>query len=662
MKTSWLRQLGQDLLSGGTLKWLILGSCVGILCGVVAFILYLGVDLTSGYLLRGVAGFAPHGPAGEHHLQPVASQEQLNPWLFMLIITGGGFLTGLILRRCPEAAGAGTNAAIKAYHQDRGRIPFSRTVWKLLASIITLGTGGSAGKEGPISLIGSGLASSFAVRLQLSGRDRRILLAAGIGAGVAALFRAPLAGAIFAAEVLYADSELEADVIIPSFIASIVGFVVFGLIENLVYYQGGGSAFTTLFATPDNLSFTVDHSAQLLGYGLLSLVIVIVVRFYVIIINNSSAGFKNLKLPLWLKPALGAAMAGSIGVGIFKLMAWFPSDPSLSLNHESVLSVLGNGYGAIQQALLSPTVMSPELQWSTVALLVVIAGGKMITSACTVTSGGSGGIFGPSMVIGGCMGGAVGIALSGLAIAPPPGACVIIGMAGFFACAYRTPIAGLLMVSELTGTYELLLPAMWVCSLCFLAGKRHSLASAQVPSPIHSPAHSGHFFNDLLSGIRVREVFDPLRPVRVLHPDSSLDACKQLVTESKQTVYPVVDESGNLCGIFNMNDLRSFLYDDALGMIAVADDIATKDIIIIRTHDTLASAMRRFTLKNLEELPVIEELEDGQRKFLGLIGRRQVIAHYNQVVDHLRRQRADDGYDNNDDQLPPTMLGGKTES
>jgi CIC family chloride channel protein len=219
------------------------------------------------------------------------------------------------------------------------------------------------------------------------------------------------------------------------------------------------------------------------------------------------------------------------------------------------------------------------------------------------------------------------------------------GMAGFFTTAYRTPIAALLMVSELTGSYFLLLPSMWVCALCFLINGRWSIVSTQVPSPVDSAAHLGHFFNDILAGIKVEDVFDGKRPRRTLRPESSIDDCKRLVTESHQTVYPVVEENGRLCGIFNMNDLRGFLYDETLGLVAVADDVATKDIIVIRPRDTLASAMRRFTLKNLEELPVVETTEDGGYRFLGLITRREVIGYYNQTVDELRQQRRDEGYD-----------------
>lgn len=639
--------LWRGTFSTSTLKWLVLGSLVGMACGVAAFLFYLGIDVGMHVLQGTIANYQAAMPAGEHRL--LSRDEHSGPFrplLLLVILFAGGLIAGILTQAfAPAARGAGNDAAIDAYHRDRGRIPLKTTVVKFFASISTLASGGSAGKEGPIAMIGSGLASVFAGSIHLTGRDRRILLAAGIGAGVAALFRAPLAGAIFAAEVLYADSEMESDVIIPSFISAIIGFVTFGLLEHTIYVGGEGSVFSALFATPDNLAFSVHNAAHLIGYLLIGLGIVVAARLYIITVRSAEQGFAALAIPAWLKPAIGAVAAGCIGLVLFYGAQWSQIELPEPFSYDSVLGVLGSGYGVLQQALLSPTELPAELQGALVGLLLCVALGKMLTTACTVSAGGSGGLFGPSMVIGGCVGGAIGIALSGLPIAPPPAACVIMGMAGFFSCAYRTPIAALLMVSELTGTYELLLPAMWVCALTFLAGNRWSIVTTQVPSPVHSPAHSGHFFNDILAGIRVDEVFDPLRPTRVLHPDSSIDDCKQLVTESQQTVYPIVDQQGNLTGIFNMNDLRSFLYNEHLGLIAVADDIATKDMIVIRPQDTLASAMRRFTVKNLEELPVIEERDDGKRRFLGLLGRRHVIAHYNAVVDRLRRQRADDGYE-----------------
>ena len=148
-----------------------------------------------------------------------------------------------------------------------------------------------------------------------------------------------------------------------------------------------------------------------------------------------------------------------------------------SLSREGVLTILGHGYGAVQDALARPSEMSPIVKWSTMRLSL-IALGKILSSAFTISSGGAAGTFGPSMVIAGCIGGAVGIALSGLRIAPSPGACVIIGTDGFFA-AYRTPIAGLLMVSELTGTYQLLIPTQYEYARFALASGKKSLVAAQ---------------------------------------------------------------------------------------------------------------------------------------------------------------------------------------
>ena len=222
------------------------------------------------------------------------------------------------------------------------------------------------------------------------------------------------------------------------------------------------------------------------------------------------------------------------------------------------------------------------------------------------------------------------------------------GMAGFLAATYKVPIAGLLMVTEMTGSYQLLLPAMWVCALCYLFSGKRSVVPSQVPGPVDSPAHRGHFFNDILAGIRVESVFDRQRDVRTLEPHSSIDEAKALVTETNQNVYPVVDgETRKPTGLFfALDDLRAFLYDETLGLVAVAQDVADDQFVAITPRDSLATALRYFTDRNLEELPVIDP-DTGH--FLGLLSRRQVIGRYNSVVDDMRAQRRQDGYDHGED-------------
>ena len=199
------------------------------------------------------------------------------------------------------------------------------------------------------------------------------------------------------------------------------------------------------------------------------------------------------------------------------------------------------------------------------------------------------------------------------------------------------------MVSEMTGSYELLLPAMWVCALGYLLSGRRGLVAHQVPSPVDSQANQGRFFSDILAGIKVREVFTPeARPAGTLSPGSTLDDCKILVANSHQTVYPIVTDDGKITGIFNLNDLREFLFDESLSLVAVAQDMATSDLIVLQPKDSLTTALRRFTIKNLEELPVVAD--DDPQQFLGLLARREVINHYNAVVEEMRKKRRAEGW------------------
>jgi len=279
-----------------------------------------------------------------------------------------------------------------------------------------------------------------------------------------------------------------------------------------------------------------------------------------------------------------------------------------------------------------------------VGLFALIAVGKIAATAFTVGSGGSGGVFGPSIVIGGCVGAAVGFALQGLPIAPHPAACTVMGMAGFLAATHRTPLAAMLMVSEVVGTYHLLIPAMWVVALCFLlVGRKSSLVAGQVQGPLASPAHRGHFFNDLLAGILVEEAMTASATCHTIKPGSPLSECRQLLRDTQQTVFPVLDDDGHLVGEVTLDDLRAFLYDETIDAVTVAQDVMSAQKWSLTPRDSLAVAMRRFNAANLDELPVVEAKTE---RFLGLLTRRACIAKYNHLTDQLRSQRAAEGYDN----------------
>ncbi len=333
--------------------------------------------------------------------------------MLLLIPAVGGILSGLLVFIfAPEAEGHGTDAAIASFHyrqgQIRPRVPFV----KLIASAITIGTGGSGGREGPIALIGAGFGSFIGSQFRLRPSERRILMAAGVGAGVAAIFRAPLAGALFAAEILYRSIDFESEVIVPAALASTAAYCTFGLAF------GWSPLFTLPPEVVQNLSFR--NPSQLLAYVLLAFFLVVLAMLYTKSFYGISHAFRRLPLPRHVKPAIGAFATGLVGVGLYYLLG----------RNEQVLAVLSFGYGALQDALTVQSQSGADLFFALV--LLVIALGKIATTSLTIGSGGSGGVFGPSMVIGGCGGGALGIVLHHYwpAMVPHPSSFIIVGMAG----------------------------------------------------------------------------------------------------------------------------------------------------------------------------------------------------------------------------------------
>jgi len=230
-------------------RWTLYYVCVGVVAGIASIVFYYLCQLGMRIFLDFLAGYRPPSSAGEYKLF-IPGGREFSRWVLLILPACGGLLSGwLVYTFAPEAAGAGNDAAIHAYHNNEGLVRARVPLVKTLATVITLTTGGSGGREGPIAQIGAGLGSLLATRLKLSARERRILLAAGIAAGVGSIFRAPLAGALFAAEFLYRDPEFEYEVIIPAGMASVVAYCLFCMVF------GWGSLLESRissFATPWN--------------------------------------------------------------------------------------------------------------------------------------------------------------------------------------------------------------------------------------------------------------------------------------------------------------------------------------------------------------------------------------------------------------------------
>jgi CIC family chloride channel protein len=584
----------------GQARLLALSILVGVVAGVGAIGFYLATQAIEHYALGEVVGYHPQPrPAGEPHLPGASpSTTPFRPWLLLLIPTLGGLASGvLVFTVAPEAEGHGTDSVIAAYHQRQGQIRPRVPLVKIVASSLTIGTGGSGGREGPIAQIGAGFGSLLSNLLHLRAADRRVLMAAGMGAGIAAVFRAPLAGTIFAAEVLYHSAEFESEVIIPTGIASVVSYCIFGV------YSG----WEPLFAIPA-LSFT--DPAQLGPYLLLALFMAFLAMLYTRSFYGCQRLFARLPFSRHFRPALGALLTGVLGLALY-----------YSFGDEQVLAVLSFGYSAVQGALQQDTLGAS-------GILLAIALGKIVTTSLTIASGGSGGVFGPSMVIGGCGGGALGVVLHHFwpALVPHPASFVIVGMAGFFAAAAKTPFSTLLIVSEMTGGYALLLPALWVCTLSFILSDEQTIYSSQVEGRSSSPAHRGSYVRQILANVRVRQFLSFERPPLTLEPGDALSTALDRFAHATSAVLPVVDGEHRLLGVVDLEEIHLAAQAPDLGPLVVVVDMMRSDVRPLLPDDTLDHAMELFVENDLMALPIVDDLK--RRTVLGLVRRFDIANAY----------------------------------
>jgi len=605
-KQSTYRRINRKLKSLNIAKasrWSFYFIAIGLIAGLGSIVFQYLCQLGLHFFLDMTAGYRPPGPAGETHLLPPTSVP-FNRWMLLFLPAIGGILSGwLVYTFAPEAEGHGTDAAINSYHNKGGFIRSRVPIIKTIASAITLTTGGSGGREGPIAQIGAGFGAFLATTLKLSDRERRIMMAAGIGAGVGSIFRAPLAGALFAAEVLYRDPDFESEVIIPAGISSVVAYCMFCLVF------GWGSLF-------DSPPFKFQNPLELGPYLVLALVLVATGIFYIKAFYGTIHLFESLKkIPNHIKPAIGGMLTGIIGFFLPHTLAF--------------------GYGFAQKAI------NNELA---IPFLLSLALGKVLTTSFSIGSGGSGGVFGPSIVIGGAMGGVVGKIFHAImpSVVTQPGTFVVVGMAGFFTAVSNTPISTIIFVSEMTNSYHLLLPSLLVCSVAYMASRRWTIFNRQVQSKVDSPAHAGDFFVDILQAIPVDDLMPLVKRVTLIPQDMPFLEFKRYFSETKQHYFPVVDEEKRLVGIFSVNDIRGVLFSPEIEQLVVMKDVGTSDIIVTTPEEDLNAVLKKFTTRNIDSLPVVRA--DDQGILLGMLNRREVISFYNQKVDEMKaRRRASSG-------------------
>lgn len=581
-------------------KWAVIGLLIGMIAGVGSIAFYTLIQFATNSILGGITGFYPPNPAGE-----AVSLISLHPdlWLIPLSTALGGLATGLIVYRfAPEAEGHGTDEAIASFHRKDGKIRRRIPVVKAVASAFTIGSGGSGGREGPTAQISAGFGSYVGDLLKLPVKDRRIAVAVGIGAGIGSIFKSPFGGAILSAEILYSAGDFEVEALIPAFIASPIGYVIFASFAG----------FAPIFGNSVSYSFT--QPLDLVFYALLGLICGVVGRGYTTTFYAVRGFFSSLKIPKYAKPVLGLTISGTIAV-------FFPE-------------ILGLGYGYLQFLIDGKTslVGISYLSAPIFVVLVLVVVFKVIATSMTVGSGGSAGVFAPSLVIGGFVGGAfwsaMNYALPGAIPVPAP--LVIVGMVALFGGVGRVPIAVILMVSEMTGTLSLLAPSMVAVVIAyFVVGPAHTIYRNQVPRRADSPAHRGEYNVPLMTKIFVSDAMN--RDALTLAPNNMTADAYQIMLDKGFRGIPII-ESEKVVGMVTMSDVLRVPREQMSS--TPLKSVMTRNLVVVYPDESLLDALNMMTEHGIGRLPVVSK---ETSRLAGIITRTDVIRAYNRAVELLSK-------------------------
>lgn len=578
-------------------------ALVGAVAGLAGSVFFAALELIQVFLLEYLVGYEPLRAEGETFAAGLVHEPYFRYWLLFLLPAVGGLASGLITQLAPEARGGGGDAMIHAFHHENGVIR-PRVIWvKALASAATLGTGGVGGREGPTMQIGGALGSTVGRLLRVSAREQRILLVAGVAAGIAAVFRTPLGAALIAVEVLYKDG-FESDGLIPSVLASVVAY-------SIVTSIFGES---TLFAHSARFPFEPSHLPL---YALLALVLAATAILFLAVFAAVKRVAARLPGPEWCRPAIGGLVLGLACTPILVVVGDAIGRPGQGLG------LLGGGYGAVQMAITGSDWLPGG--WHAAGLLFLLAMAKLFATTLTIGSGGSAGDFAPSLAIGGLLGGAFGRAAQ-IWIDPSidPGAFALVGMGCFYGGVAHVPLSALVLVCELAGNYDLLVPLMLALAISFVALRKRTLYEAQVPTQRDSPVHRDALLLDVLRTVQVRELMARGRPFVSFSPAAPADDMLRKVGDATwQDVFPVVEPDGSLTGLVSAEAVRVLAAEQRDVTWVVAADLM-QPAVTLRPEDDLHVATERLVQSGLRELPVV----GGQGEILGFLDEADIARIY----------------------------------
>jgi CIC family chloride channel protein len=500
--------------------------------------------------------------------------------------TLGGLVVGpIVYSFAREAKGHGVPEVMESIVKHAGAIRPRVMIAKVTASAVSIGSGGSVGREGPIVQIGSAIGSAIGQVFRVTGPRLRTLVACGTAAGIAGTFNAPIAGALFAMEIILSDFGISqfSPIVISSVSATVISR----------HFLGDFPA----FVIP---KYQLVSVFEMIPYAILGVLAAFLALAFINLLYKTEDLFEMLRIPNFLKPAFGGLCIGAIGI-------YFPH-------------VFGVGYETIDLALQS------SLTWY---LLLLFIGLKLMATSITIGSGGSGGIFAPSLFLGASLGGFVGTVVHSLMpdSTASPGAYALVGMGAVAAGAMHAPITSILIIFELTDDYRIILPLMIACIISVLITTRLKKDS------IYTLKLSRRGLN-LFRGQEVN-VLRSLKVSQVMSTDCvriSLDTPFQeimdLTVKSPHSDFFVADKDGHLLGVVSIQDVRKILHQsEDLDSFVLAYDLLNTIHHYFTPEDTLDIIMKAFSELNIDELPVVNN--DVERIFIGTISKNNVIEIYN---------------------------------
>jgi CIC family chloride channel protein len=514
----------------------------------------------------------------------------LSGWHVVLVPVAGGLLIApIVYYFARETRGHGVPEVMEAVALRHGVIRKRIVAAKTIASAISIGTGGSVGREGPIVQIGSAIGSAIGQLLRTSRSRLRTMVGCGAAAGIAATFNAPVAGVLFSLEVILGDFGVRrfTPIVIASVIATAISH----------HFVGDIPAFEIA------VTYEMISPFELLTYSLLGVMAGLGALVFIWMIYKSEDLFENFKMPALLKPALGGALIGCIGLG-------FPH-------------IFGVGYETIEMAL------NEEMSWR---FLFALLGIKLLATSLTLGSGGSGGIFAPSLFLGAVLGGAFGFLVHDLfpSMTGSSGAYALVGMGAFVSAATHAPLTSIMIIFEMTGDYKIILPLMFACIIGNLISSRFNEQSIYTLKLFRRGVNlrRGKDVN-ILASLKVESLISSR--FLTIREETHLGEMLQQVAKYPYTCFYVTEPDGDFKGVVAVDDLRRVILDgDVLGTLVIAGDVMDDDVPRIRGEESLDKVMRLFGSTNRSEFPVVDS-ESG-RRLVGVVTRQAVISAYNSEV------------------------------